>query len=295
VTNQNQIKMYNRPPNVDELTWKHVMKHNRDPSRLIPVVADYYKASLLCQDAIKINPKEKDAYVLLNLIARQTIDLKTAVDVCVKWGENCCHSSKQFSSLIEALYLSDLNSSSMKKTASEFADYNQPKEVNFLYLKVFCAALIADSNLFDEADKMLERCEGVALDDNELSELLVVFSSWCDLCSNDDAKIIRGKTKLESVSSQKECSANTFGHDVSVLAGCLLVLYSIEHSGIEDSKKLMMILKLDEYSNENVMIIKALIDNFTDGKSLEGVEHKTNGANLILKKHLMIHTMKSKK
>lgn len=249
---------------------------------------DYATAEAECRNALKLRPIEREAYVLLNIIAKQQGDLAKSVSVCTEWGKACGTTFPQLQNLIEACFLLG-DAEGMTRAAKDLASKRPPREgaapnANPLYSKVYCSALLADAKLAEPADALLNSCEGFELDE-EYETLIDVLSAWADVARRPEKSI----PTLESYATAQEKSSDSlYEKDVSCLARALLCVRALESGQAELAAKWLP--RPDEkIEDPNLAAVMALVANATENKGdFEKFRQMAHGCNILLKKRLSL-------
>lgn len=249
---------------------------------------DYATAEAECRKALKLRPVEKEAYVLLNIIAKQQGDLAKSAAVCSEWGKACGTTFNQLQNLIEACFLlGDLDG--MARAAKDLAAKRPPREgsvsgANPLYSKIYCAAMLADAKLSEAADSLLNSCEGFDLDE-DFETLIDVLSAWADVSRGPEKTL----PTLESyASAQAKSSDSLYEKDVSYLARALLCVYALENGQAEVAAKWLP--RPDEkVEDPNIAAVMALIAKVTENAGdFEKFSDMAHGCSILLKKRLLL-------
>ena len=246
---------------------------------------DYATAEAECRNALKIRPVEKEAYTLLNIIAKQQGDIAKSASVCAEWGKACGTTFVQLQSLIEACFLlGDLDG--MARAAKDLASKRPPREgsmsgANPLYSKVYCSALLADAKLDEAADALLGSCEGFDMDE-DFETLIDVLSSWADVGRCPEKAL----ATLESYAVTKTDSL--YERDVAGLARALLCVRALESGQAELAAKWLP--RPDEkVEDPNIAAVLALIAKATENVGdFEKFKEMAAGCNILLKRRLSL-------
>lgn len=246
---------------------------------------DYATAEEECRNALKIRPVEKEAYTLLNIIAKQQGDIAKSASVCAEWGKACGTTFVQLQNLIEACFLlGDLDG--MARAAKDLASKRPPREgsmsgANPLYSKVYCSALLADAKLDEAADALLGSCEGFDMDE-DFETLIDVLSAWADVARCPEKSL----ATLESYAGSKTDSL--YEGDVFCLARALLCVHGLESGQAELAAKWLP--RPDEkVEDPNLAAVLALIAKATENTGdFEKFSEMASGCNIILKKRLSL-------
>lgn len=249
---------------------------------------DYATAEAECRKALSLRPVEKEAYTILNIIAKQQGDLAKSAAVCAEWGKACGTTFIQLQNLIEAYFLlGDLDG--MARAAKDLVSKRPPREgsasgASPLYSKIYCAAMLADAKLVDAADKLLGSCEGFELDE-DFETLIDVLSAWADL-SRGPEKVL---ATLESYAlGEGKNSDSLYEKDVSYLARALLCVYALESGQAELAAKWLP--RPDEkVEDPNIAAVLALVAKATENTGdFEKFSEMARGCSILLRKRLSL-------